>query len=124
MSTLRKKAETLRRAVSDFRPYDLERKTRFHNAARAFLRTLANDRFKLDSAAYDLRSNKAGVAVSGEVTFHSDTLYVQISADSSMGSVMYRKCSGRKDYTGGRNRFSDILMFESHADVWMLSLPD
>jgi hypothetical protein len=33
---------------------------------------------------YDLRSNEAGLAVSGEITLHADRLYVQVS-QSAMG---------------------------------------
>lgn len=125
MQTLKKKAESLRRAVCLFQPYDYDLKKQFHSRARSFLRSLANDRFRLEPGAYDIRSNPAGIAVSGEVTLHTDTLYVQISADRlGMGAIMYRKCSGRKDYTGGRNRFSDVLSFEHSADRWMLELKD
>lgn len=126
MITVRHRAENLRRAIREWRAYDWAAKVRLHNAARALLRAIANDRFKLHPDAYDIRSNKAGPAVSGEVTFHSDTLYVQISISciGSIPAVMYRKCAGRKDYTGGRNRFADVLTFTDRADESFLSLVD
>ena len=65
----------------DFRKsvsYDGDAKRRFHHHARAQLRKLAHA-LRLDRDSYDLRSNPGGIAVSGEVILHSDTLYVQAS---------------------------------------------
>jgi hypothetical protein len=42
------------------------------------LKALA-DALRLSSGEFDLRSNKGGIAVSGEVTLHGDDLYVQVS---------------------------------------------
>lgn len=79
------------------------RKKAFHAAGKKFLKELAA---ALGIQSYDLRSNEAGMAVSGEVTLHSDTLYVQLS-ESCVGepgvSALYRDCKGRKDYCGGQN---------------------
>ena len=81
-------------------------KTAFHKEGKAFLRALASE-IGLVPGTFDVRSNLGGVAVSGEVTLHADTLYVQLSESCvSPGiSVMYRTCKGRKDYTGGSNNF-------------------
>jgi hypothetical protein len=71
--------------------------------------------------AYDVRSNKGGIAVTGEVTLHADNLYVQV-CDAWGGNhlqLLIRTCKGRKDYCGGANHylnfhlasFDDIVQF-------------
>ena len=55
-----------------------ERKVAFHRDGRRFLRALASELW-LARGSFDVRSNEGGIAVSGEVTLHSDTLYVQLS---------------------------------------------
>jgi hypothetical protein len=89
----------------------------FHKDARSFLKALAAE-LNLTRGTYDIRSNTAGIAVSGEVTLHADTLYVS-ARDALLGQglgVLYRSCSGRKDYSGGNNHrisFRDL----TDADV-------
>jgi hypothetical protein len=64
----------------------------------------------LKADTYYLRSNQAGIAVSGEITLHGDHLYVQVS-QSAMGyhsGVLFRTCKGRKDYVGGPNNFASL----------------
>jgi hypothetical protein len=82
--------------------YNPEIKREFKRLARKFLREL-KDRTGLDG---DLRWNEGGIAVSGEATFHTDGIYVQISGEllRDLG-IMYRTCKGRKDYSGGANRW-------------------
>lgn len=58
----------------------------------------------LNEDQYDVRVNKAGIAVSGEVTLHTDRHYIQFS-QSRPGSFLVRSCKGRKDFTGGRNHW-------------------
>jgi hypothetical protein len=73
--------------------YDDAAKRRFHFSARSRLRRLATV-LGLEPGSYDLRSNLAGIAVSGETTLHSDRLYVQVS-QSAMGhdsSILFRTC--------------------------------
>lgn len=83
--------------------YDADRKARFLREAKAVLRIVA-DALGLRKGAYDLRVNKGGIAVSGEVTLHSDTLYIQISQSAvRLPPVLWRPCEGRKDYAGGPN---------------------
>lgn len=90
-----------------------EDKRRFHAVARKRLRTLARELgFRDDS--FDLRSNKGGPAVSGEVTLHHEDVYVQAS-QSVMGSekgLLIRTCAGRADYTGGRNHFAPLAWLD------------
>lgn len=49
--------------------YDEQHKRRFHTIARSRLKKLAAE-LNLPSGCFDLRSNKAGIAVSGEITLH------------------------------------------------------
>jgi hypothetical protein len=70
----------------DFREpvaYHAEAKRLFHSRARSQLRRIATA-LGLEPGSYDLRSNQAGIAVSGEITLHGDHLYVQVF-QSAMG---------------------------------------
>jgi hypothetical protein len=95
----------------DFRKsvaYDAEAK-RFHSRVKSQLRRIATA-LGLEPGSYDLRSNQAGIAVSGEITLHGDRLYLQVS-QSAMGhhsGVLFRTCKGRKDYVGGPNNFASL----------------
>ncbi len=94
-----------RRGVS----YDEPAKTLFHAEGRRALQRLA-DALGLVRASYDLRSNKGGIAVSGEVTLHGEEIYVQLSL-GCMGAdreVMFRRVRGRTDYCGDHNRWASI----------------
>jgi hypothetical protein len=89
--------------------YDPEAKRAFHREARAALAALARA-LGLVAGDFDLRVNAGGIAVSGEVTLHAETFYVQISC-GLMGpgrEILYRRCNGRRDYCGDRNHFADI----------------
>ena len=93
--------------------YDEAQKRRFHATARARLRQLA-DALNMPVGSYDLRSNKAGIAVSGEITLHHDCVYVQVS-QSSLGSnagILIRTCHGRRDYAGGHNNFAALSLLD------------
>lgn len=58
--------------------------------------------------AYDITSNKGGNGVMGEVTLHSDRLYLNVHVLNGELRVMYRTCNGRKDYCGGMNRYVGV----------------
>ncbi|MGC1467907.1 MAG: hypothetical protein WA793_00865 [Sphingorhabdus sp.] len=91
--------------------YDPEAKRAFHREARAALAALARQ-LGLVPGDYDLRINAGGISVSGEVTLHTETAYVQISC-GVMGpgrEILYRRCQGRRDYCGDRNHFADIAL--------------
>ena len=96
--------------------YDAAQKRAFHLAARKRLKALAVELgFAPDS--YDLRSNEAGIAVSGEITLHHTAIYIQVS-QSCMGAgsgILIRTCKGRRDYTGGSNRFAPLSMLDDLA---------
>jgi hypothetical protein len=87
--------------------YNEPAKAKFHRQAETVLRRLAVA-LGLKKGEFDLRHNQGGIAVSGEITLHSDNLYVQFS-QSCVGpdcGFMWRTCNGRKDYTGGRNQWA------------------
>jgi hypothetical protein len=96
----------------DFRKpvaYDAEAKRLFHSRAKSQLRRIATA-LDLEPGSCDVRSNQAGIAVSGEITLHGNHLYVQVS-QSAMGyhsGVLFRTCKGRKDYVGGPNNFASL----------------
>lgn len=60
------------------------------------------------------RSNKAGMAVSGEVTLHHACAYIQVGqfGFASGHGILIRTCKGRKDYIGGPNHFVDLTMLD------------
>lgn len=96
----------------DFRKrvsYDPEAKRLFHTHARRRLLELAAA-LGLAPCVYDLRSNQGGIAVSGEVTLHTDRLYVQVSQPATRADtgILFRSCEGRRDYVGGRNNFASL----------------
>jgi hypothetical protein len=96
----------------DFRKsvaYDGDAKRKFHDHARRQLRKLAAA-LGFAGGTYDLRSNRAGIAVSGEITLHAEHLYVQVSQPAFGGDtgIMFRSCEGRKDYLGRPNGFASL----------------
>lgn len=95
--------------------YKLFEKKAFATAGRAFLRDLAK-RLGLQKGQFDLRYNEGGIAVSGEVTLHSESLYVQISQLFGRTSVLYRGCRGRKDYCGLTNHTVSIDELATRSD--------
>lgn len=91
--------------------YDEQQKRRFHSTARSRLRKLAAS-LGLPPGSYDIRSNKAGIAISGEITLHHERAYIQVSqfATTSGHGILVRTCKGRKDFTGGPNHFLPLTM--------------
>jgi hypothetical protein len=91
--------------------YDPEGKRAFHREARSALRIAARH-LGYDSGQFDLRSNMAGPAVSGEITLHADEIYIQVSLPSfgNGREVMFRRCKGLQDYLGARNYYCDIAV--------------
>lgn len=93
--------------------YDEAQKAAFHRAAKLRLKDLAA-LMRWDAGTFDLRSNKAGIAVSGEVTLHHERIYIQAS-QSCMGGdngILIRTCNGQKDYHGGRNNFAPLRLLD------------
>lgn len=96
------------------------RKQKYHRRAARQLKTLAKV-LGLTTPEYDLRSNKGGIAVCGEITLHTDKLYVQVS-QSCFGvgnEIMFRTCDGRKDYgssRSGHNHFTSASRLDNVED--------
>ena len=93
--------------INGYSDVGAQRKKSMHLAGMRFMRLLAQE-LGMQQGSFDVRSNKGGVAVSGEVTLHGEYLYVQMS-ESPVGDkgacLMYRRCKGRGDFTGGPNGF-------------------
>ena len=97
--------------------YNEAQKRTFHATAQSRLRILAIIELRLEPSSFDVRSNKGGVAVSGEITLHHEEVYVQVSqpfggADTG---IMIRTCKGRRDYTGGQNHFAPLTLLDDTA---------
>lgn len=94
--------------------YNEENKKQLHRAGMKALRNLAST-LGLSKEEFDVRSNKGGIAVSGEITLHTDKVYIQIfeSLNGKGISVMFRSCNGRKDYSGGTNNYVSVEKLES-----------
>ena len=93
--------------------YDDAQKRRFHSTARSRLKKLAAE-LRLPTGSYDIRSNKAGIADSGEVTLHHEGAYIQVGqfALTSHHGILVRTGKGRRDYTGGRNHYLDLNLLD------------
>lgn len=90
--------------------YDEAQKLAFHRAAAKSLKALA-DYLGWEKSSYRLSSNKAGPAVSGEITLHHERVYIQVS--QSMGAdhgILLRSCNGKRDYTGGPNGYAALSL--------------
>jgi hypothetical protein len=103
---------------SAYNAADAAHKARFHRVAAKRLREVAT-LLGLHVGQYDVRSNKAGVAVSGEVTLHTDLVYVQVAyfAFDRSPRILYRTCKGRRDYTGGANNYLPGYVLDSPAEM-------
>ena len=106
--------------------YNALRKEAFHKTGKRLLRRVA-DELGLIKGQYDLRSNLAGIAVSGEITLHTDTLYLQLSQGALMqgaAQILYRSCAGRRDYVGHANHFIALseLQDQDNADRFIACL--
>jgi hypothetical protein len=98
--------------------YDEERKRRFHAEARRRLTALAKE-LGLRPGSYDLRSNLGGIAVSGEITLHHEEVYIQVS-QYSLGcdrGILFRKCAGRQDFSGGGNQFAALACLDDLPEL-------
>jgi hypothetical protein len=107
-------SRTCATARFDFRKrvsYDPGAKRLFHTHARRQLLALAAA-LGFAPCAFDLRSNRGGIAVSGEVTLHADRL-----ALGAYSGILFRSCDGRRDYTGGVNNFASLDLLHRPAEL-------
>jgi hypothetical protein len=98
--------------------YDEAHKHAFHREAAKRLRRLAKI-MNFDRNNFELRANKAGIPVSGEITLHHEHVYLQV-AQSCMGpasGIMFRTCNGRKDFTGGPNHFAPLCLLDDLPEL-------
>lgn len=81
---------------------------------KAALRRVAKA-LELEKGQYRLDYNPGGIAVPGEVTLHTEFVYVQIQAKffGTGAQVMYRACESQKDYCGRTNYFVSAKLLES-----------
>jgi|GEM_PF-6217772 len=83
-------------------------KRRFHRMGSTFLRQIARH-LGLPKTSYEIRSNKGGPAVPGEITLHGENIYIQVHERS----ILFRRCYGRHDYTGNTNNNLSFHRLES-----------
>ena len=98
--------------------YDGEQKKAFHRQARIALRVLAKE-LRLPPNSFDVRSCVGGIAVSGEVILHGDTIYIQVCqpATGADSGILIRTCEGRRDYEGGRNHLAPLSLLDRPAEL-------
>lgn len=110
--------KTVRQPVHGYSEEAAENKTLFHRRGKALLQRIAQD-LGYASGSYDLRNNKAGPAVSGEITLHTNDLYVQFSCSifGEHHQILFRRCAHRRDYTGERNHFLPFLAMRDYRMV-------
>ena len=117
--------ETIKTIFSQPLQYcDPQLKESFHRKTAAALKQVAIA-MGLQKGEFDIRSNKGGIGVSGEITLHTDRIYVQVAQSSSKGlDVLMRQCDGRKDYSGKQNRYAAITAFDDIALLadWLCAL--
>lgn len=99
---------SLVKSLSEDCSYAEQKKLNFHKTAKQFLRQVQKD---LQTTG-NIRSNMGGIAVSGEVTLHTDSLYLQFSQYFGTSICLYRTCNGTKDFRGGRNNFLTLQEFD------------
>lgn len=98
-----------------------------HREGKKFLKAIVKE-LGIPAGTFDIRSNMGGVAVSGEVTLHSERLYVQLSetfGGSKGVSIMFRTVKGLTDYTGGGNNFAsvnDLFIYPHERDRFVEKL--
>lgn len=89
--------------------YDEAAKRVFHREGRQAMCRLA-EALELEPGSYDVRSDKGGVAISGDITLHGEDVWVRLSL-SPFGAgreVAFRRVNGRTDHFGDRNRWASI----------------
>lgn len=100
-------------------PYNARAKRRWINAARLACESVAKD-LDLAPGTFEVRTCKGGVAVPGEVILHGESLYLCLGTSMPGGDLIgfARSCEGRKDYTGGVNRWiSTRMTFDTMVQV-------
>lgn len=91
-------------------------KVDYHRTAKSALNKLAKE-FGLVKGEFKVSSNMAGDACAGEVTLHTEKLYLMICEKHSSNGlqILYRTCNGQKDYSGGTNQYADLSSLNDEA---------
>ena len=100
----------LRQFVTICERHDVSKKATFARLGKRLAQEIA-DEMQLPASTYDIRYNKAGPAVMGDLRLHSEHLYLTFEPSITGAGFMYRTCKGRKDYTGGTNQWADHKEF-------------
>lgn len=101
-------------------------KKEFHRLGHKLAVSLARG-MGLKPDQYEIRHMEGGIAVTGEIVLHSDSIYIQLS-DVEFG-MLYRKVKNRKDYTGERNcwmpwrQFADLGSVIGHLRDFLNHVP-
>ncbi len=101
-----KLAHALERAHAEHASYDEKTKKRFHKAAKAFFKKLA-DQLGLKKGDYTLSTNPGGIAILGDTTLHTNNWYLS-AGEGLFGEpyrMLVRTVTHQKDYTGGPNQW-------------------
>jgi hypothetical protein len=109
--TLTKQIESTLNAMSAWKHgNELSVKKLFHSRGRKLLTEYAKLILVLTPDQFEVRSCIGGNAILGEVTLHTDNIYVQIHAPhfGDTQNVLFRKCDGRKDYCGKTNNYISL----------------
>ncbi len=102
--------------------YDEVGKSKAHATDKTLLRAVAKA-LHLNPGDYELRANRGGVAVWGEVTLHTDRIYIHVTRGNDCG-VLVRSCKGRRDFTGGVNRYLPYALLKSSAFEFAMRAQD
>ena len=92
-------------------PNSTAAKRRWLTAAQLACKSVAED-LGLEPGTFEVRTCEGGSAVPDEVILHGESLYLCIGTSKPGGKLVgyARSCEGRKDYTGGANRWLSIWM--------------
>jgi hypothetical protein len=94
--------------------YDDELKQEYRKLGRKILKALAG-LMGLQKGEFDIRWNPGGIACSGDHVLHTDKIYVALHDNIRLGWFYWRKCNGRKDYTGGVNQIVNWTTLTAHG---------
>jgi hypothetical protein len=99
----------IEKILSDDLSYNESGKKAFHSEGKRLLKLLAAE-MGLQPADYNISSSLGGIAVPGDVILHTDHLYISVSqrCKHNHTAILYRTCSGRKDYCGHHNCYANI----------------
>ena len=102
--------------------YNDENKAKFHRWGKAVAQLIA-DKMELIKGTYDIRSNQGGIACSGEITLHGESIYISMEQSCCLTEqFMFRKCKGKKDYAGMGNHWmtwQELLDIDSAVEKFI-----